>query len=253
MNRFPGMPFVTAFAATAVFATVFLASSCAHAGTVRVSAAASLTETVADLAAAYRAANPGDDVVPNFGASGALAKQVEEGAPVDILLSASTEWRDYLAARNLVARSAPLARNSLVFVGPPGTAAAGMKDLPRLSRIALGSPFSAPAGKYALEAMKAAGIEQAMMERSVLTKDVREALMYAERGEVDGAFVFKTDAAVARNARLLFEVPPSLHSEIVYPAVLTREGAKNPAAVRFFDFLSSGSAKAVLKKRGFTP
>ncbi|MDD5761236.1 MAG: molybdate ABC transporter substrate-binding protein [bacterium] len=237
----------------AIFAMIISSSTPADAGSVRVSAAASLTETVGDLATAYRAVNPGDDIVPNFGASGALAKQVEAGAPVDILLSASTEWLDYLKKQYLVARSIPLTKNSLVFVGSPKTVAAGMKDLPALSRIALGSPASVPAGKYASEAMKAAGIETAMKGKAVFTKDVREALMYAERGEVDGAFVFKTDALVAKSARFLFDVPASLHSEIIYPAILTPDGAKNPAAVRFFDFLSSGTAKAILKMRGFTP
>ncbi len=242
-----GMPFL------AVFAVIILHATSAHAGTVRISAAASLTEAVGDLANAYRAANPGDDVVPNFGASGALAKQGEAGAPVDILLSASTLWLDYMKARNLTARSFPLTRNSLAFVGPRKTVAAEMKDLPALSRIALGSPASVPSGKYASEAMKAAGVEKAMEGKTVLTKDVREALMYAERGEVDGAFVFKTDALVARSAGFLFEVPRSLHSDIIYPAILTPDGANNPAAVRFFDFLGSGAAKAILKMRGFTP
>ncbi len=237
----------------AIAAMIVPSATSADAGTVRVSAAASLTEAIGDLAAAYRAANPGDDVVPNLGASGTLAKQVEAGAPADILLSASTEWLDYMKARNLVARSFPLTKNSLVFVGSPKTVAAGMKDLPALSRIALGSPASVPSGRYASEAMKVAGIEKALEGKAVFTKDVREALMYAERGEVDGAFVFKTDALVARNAGTLFEVPASLHSDIIYPAILTNDGAKNPAAVRFFEFLSSGPAKAILKSRGFTP
>jgi molybdate transport system substrate-binding protein len=128
-----------------------------------------------------------------------------------------------------------------------------MKDLPALKRIALGSPASVPSGKYASEAMKAAGVAKSMEGKTVFTKDVREAQMYAERGEVDGAFVFKTDALVARNAKILFEVPPSLHSDILYPAILTPDGAKNRAAVRFFDFLVSGPAKAILTSRGFTP
>ena len=239
-------------AALAVLATLLLPAVSAVAGTVRISAAASLTETVGDLSRAYRAVNPGDDVVSNFGGSGALAKQVEAGAPADILLSASTEWLDYLKKRNLVARSVPIAKNSLVFVGSPKTVATGMKDLPALSRIALGSSAFVPSGKYASAAMKAVGIETAMKGKEIFTKDVREALMYAERGEVDGAFVFKTDALGARNARSLFEVPASLHSDILYPAILTHEGAKNPAAVRFFDFLQSVAAKAILRMRGFT-
>ena len=209
LKRFllPGMP------ALAVLAMILLPAVSAVAGTVRVSAAASLTETVVDLARAYRAANSGDDIVPNFGGSGALAKQVEAGAPVDILLSASIEWLDYLKKRNLVARSIPLARNSLVFVGMPSTVASKMRDLPALSRIALGSPAAVPSGKYASEAMKAAGVAKSMEGKAVFTKDVRGALMYAERGEVDGAFVFKSDALAAKNAISLFDVPKSLYSD----------------------------------------
>jgi molybdate transport system substrate-binding protein len=244
---FPGIP---ALAALLIF---LLPAVSALAGVVRVSAAASLTEAVGDLAKAYRFVNPGDDIFPNFGGSGALAKQVEAGAPVDILLPASTEWLDYLKKRNLVARSVPLAGNSLVFVGMRSTVASKMTDLPSLSRIALGSPATVPSGKYASEAMEASGIWKSMEGKIVFPKDVRGALMYAERGEVDGAFVFHSDALAARNAVPLFEVPHSLHSGILYPAILTTDGAKTPAAVRFFRFLLSKEASAVLKMHGFTP
>jgi len=126
-----------------------------------------------------------------------------------------------------------------------------MQELPKLERIAIGSPKSVPAGGYALEAFKKAGIDNQLEKKLVYAKDVRECLMYAERGEVDGAFVYKTDVLLAKQVKILFTVPQELYSRVTYPMALTVSGAKNRDAAAFFGYLHSDEAKAVLVKYGF--
>ena len=127
----------------------------------------------------------------------------------------------------------------------------GLQDLHKLEKIAVGSPKSVPAGQYAMEALKKAGIEKQLEQKLVMAKDVRECLMYAERGEVDGAFVYKTDAILAKQAKILFTVPEDLYPRVTYPMGLTGSGSKNKDAEAFYKYLQSGEAKAVLAKYGF--
>ena len=159
--------------------------------------------------------------VKNYGASGALAKQIENGAPADIFISANLEWMDYLKNKKLAdaASIGTFAYNTLVFAGAAGKASS-MQDLLKLERIAIGSPKSVPAGEYAMEAFKKAGLDKQLGKKLVMAKDVRECLMYAERGEVDGAFVYKTDALQAKQAKILFTVPQELYPRVTYPMAL---------------------------------
>ena len=217
-------------------------------------AAASLKEVVNNLADSYAKQNSGITFKKNYGASGALAKQIENGAPADIFISANLEWMEYMKTRKLADdRSiATFAYNSLVFAGRPGVKAACLSDVVRLDRIAIGSPKSVPAGEYAVEAFKKAGIYKQLEKKLVMAKDVRECLLYADRGDVDGAFVYKTDALqVARSARILFTVPQEYYSRVTYPMVLTVAGIQKAEAVGFYRFLESAEAKAVIARHGF--
>ena len=228
------------------------AASSAGAGEVALSAAASLKEVISELSDNFAKKNPGVKYVKNYGASGALVKQIENGAPSDIFISANLEWMDYLKKKNLadVASIGTFTYNTLVFAGAPGKASS-MQDLIKLERIAIGSPKSVPAGEYAMEAFKKAGLDKQLEKKLAMAKDVRECLMYAERGEVDGACVYKTDALQANKAKILFTVPQELYPRVTYPMALTVAGAKNKDAAAFFGYLHSDAAKAVLTKYGF--
>lgn len=232
-----------------------LAAVPAAAGEIRLSAAASLTEAVKQIAAVYVRRHPGVRIHPNFGGSGMLAKQIAQGAPVDIFLSANPDWMSFLVQEKRIAAGAVqnLAGNSLVFVGSPERPVATLAELDRLRRLALGSPRSVPAGQYAQEALQYAGLYErlAAAGKLVLAQDVRQALVWADRGEVDGAFVYRTDLPLAKNAVLLFTVPPELHSPLCYPMGLTTAGAKNPDAVAFYAFLKSPEAQRILANYGF--
>jgi molybdate transport system substrate-binding protein len=225
----------------------------AAAGEINLVAAASLKEVLSELADSFVRQHPSVKIVKNFGGSGTLARQIENGAPADLFISANLEWLDYLQNRSLVDENSrcAVAYNTLVFVGAPGARVAGLADLTRLERIAIGSPKSVPAGEYALEALRAAGFDRQVEKKLVMAKDVREALLYAERGEVDGAFVYRTDALLAKQVKILFTVPPELYPRVTYPAALTTAGAKKPEAREFLRFLRSAEAKGALARAGF--
>jgi molybdate transport system substrate-binding protein len=224
------------------------------AGEVHLSIAASLKEVINELSDSFTRKNPGVKIFKNYGASGQLAKQIENGAPADIFISANLEWLEHLKSRKLVDTPSIgiFTYNTLVFAGTPGKASS-MADLTRLEKIAIGSPRSVPAGEYATEAIMKAGLNKQLEKKLVMAKDVRECLMYAERGEVDGAFVYKTDALQAKQAKILFTVPKELYPQVTYPLALTVTGAKNKDAMAFFAYLHGDEAKAVLTKYGFAP
>ena len=237
----------------AVLGFLMLANMQAMAAQVNVSAAASLKEALNEMTAKYATTHPGVTIQKNFGASGALAVQIENGAPADIFIAAGTDWIDYLMNKKMLdAKSRKVfACNALVFSGTTTKKVSGMNDLVKLDRIAIGSPKSVPAGDYAMESMKNAGVDQKLAAKLVMAKDVRECLTYAEMGEVDGAFVYRTDALQAKKAKILFVVPEKLHSRVVYPMALTLSGATNADAKAFYAWMQSSAAKSILKKYGF--
>ena len=225
----------------------------AKAGELNLSVAASLKEVINELTANYTAQHPATFFLKNFGSSGTLANQIENGAPADLFISASTEWIEQLKEKKLVDRTSEkvFAYNTLVFVGTTTKKVSSMSDLPSLEKIAIGSPKSVPAGKYAMEALTKAGMETMLTGKLVMAKDVKESLMYAEIGEVDGAFVYHTDALQAQKAKLLFVVPQKLYPQVIYPMALTVKAAHNSEAKAFEKYLQSSEAKSVLRKFGF--
>jgi molybdate transport system substrate-binding protein len=241
-------------ALSAAFSFIILTSIPVLAGQVNLSAAASLKDALNEMTAAYAKSHPGVSFQKNYAASGALAGQIEQGAPADLFISANVKWIDYLKEKSLV--DAPSVRtfafNDLVFAGTTRLKIKSMNDLTKLGKIGIGSPKSVPAGEYAMQAIVKSGLEQALAGKLIMAKDVRESLMYAELGEVDGSFVYRTDALMAQKAKILFFVPANLYPEVVYPIALTTSGAKNADAKSFFAWLKGKQATAILKKYGFT-
>ncbi len=225
------------------------------AGDITLFAAASLREAVTELSDNFAKKHIDVKFQKNFGGSGTLAKQIENGAPADLFLSANLEWMDYLKERRLMddRNIAVLAYNALVFAGRPELKVTRLQDLDRLDRIAMGSPKSVPAGEYAMVALKKAGMDRKLEKKLVMARDVRECLLYADRGEVDGAFVYRTDVEeTARKAKILFVVPQEYYSRITYPVGLTNRGARKAEAAEFYRFLGSGEAREILARHGFS-
>ena len=227
-----------------------------QAAELRVSVAASMTEVFKDLIANFTKLYPDVKVLPNFGPSGGLAKQINQGAPADLYVSANPKWMDFLIEQKQInhATKTTFAYNSLVFVGQRTETISSLDDLPNLQNIGIGSPKSVPAGQYAQQALIKVGIYDQLLVagKLVMAKDVRQALIYADRGETDGSFVYKTDALLATQAVILFDVPQKLYDKVTYPMALTIEGADKPDAQAFYKYIGNSDAAEIVKKYGFT-
>jgi molybdate transport system substrate-binding protein len=237
---------------------IIFTSSSTMAGTqvVRISAAANLTDALKKIGDHFNKANPGTELQFNFGSSGSLAKQIDNGAPADLFFSANAKWMDHLVETGKVVKGTvrDVAGNSLVAVSLKAKPFFELTGIARFEKIAIGSPGSTPVGEYTEQSLKAAGVYEKLAgeNKLVMTKDVRQALLYADRGEVDVAFVYKTDALMAQNAKIVFTVPLKLHKPIVSNMGLTAEGASKAGAKAFYDFMASRDAQAVLESFGFT-
>lgn len=227
----------------------------AFAGEIRLAVAASMTDVVNALCSDYALSHPQTRFVRNYASSGTLAKQIAAGAPADLFVSANPKWMDFLKDKGLIEATGirTIAHNKVVVIGRPCSKIRVLSDLTSLPRIAMGSPASVPAGKYAEQALIAADLYQGMKDnrKLILTKDVRQALMYAERGEVNAAFVYRTDALLAKHAITLLEVPQELYPSVSYPAGLTNMGTTNDEARGFMHYLGSSEAAAIFSKYGF--
>lgn len=232
--------------------TIALSVSAA-AGEVTIAAGVGLKDVVNDIAAAFTKKHPSVRILKNYAPSGVLAKQLDGGGNMDVLFVANVGWMNYMKEKKHVdpATVMPFAYNTLVFVSSNPHGPATLNDVTKLNRIAIGSPKSVPAGEYAIEAFKKAGIDKQLENKLVMARDVRECLMYAERGEVDGAFVYKTDALHSRQVTVRFTVPQELFSRVVYMTALTVSGTKNQDAKDFFSFLQSDEARSIIRRHGF--
>ncbi len=237
-------------------AAALWAGGAAHAGEVTVSAAASLTNALRDIAPLFEAAHPGAKLQLNFGASGALLAQIAKGAPVDVFVSADQETMDQAQAQGLVkpGQRRDVVSNTLVVIVPaastqPPRAVADLAGA-RYARIAVGLPASVPVGRYTKGVLEAASLWGAIEPKVIGAQNVRQALDYVARAEADAGFVYATDAAVMPDkVKVALTVPTA--RPILYPAA-TLAGAPNPAeAARFVDFLVAPAAQAVLARHGF--
>lgn len=231
-------------------------SLAANAADLTVSAAASLTHAFKELAPLFEAANPGTKLQYNFAASGALLQQIVKGAPVDVLACADQETMDQAQGMGLVQASLRrnVVSNALVVVVPVGSAHApkGLSDLtrPAYQRIAIGLPASVPVGRYSKGVLEAAGLWPAIEPKTISASNVRQALDYVARAEVDAGFVYATDAALMPDkVKLAFTVATT--RPVLYPAAPLAASSHAALAMRFVDFLVTPPAQAVLARHGF--
>lgn len=210
----------------------------AQAAEVRVFAAVSLTEALEEIAAAYTR----DEIVFHFGASSLLARQIELGAPADLFLSADEARMNALARKGFIRTRVSVLSNTLVVVGVP---------LARARSVALAEPSSVPAGVYARAWLQQTGMWERIAPKVIPTDNVRAALAAVESGNVDSAIVYKTDARIAKRARIVLEVPRAQGPSISYPFALLRDAGDRDAATSFLQHLRSKAALHVFAKHGF--
>lgn len=223
-------------------------------GEVVVFAAASLADAIGEIGRLFEA-RTGHRVVTSYAGSNELARQILAGAPAQVFLSAHPGRVDELERAGLVARAdrVDLLSNRLVVVVPAGSrlAITRPEHLAAARRIALADPQSVPAGIYAREWLQRRGWWDLLKDRVVPALDVRAALAIVDSADADAGVVYRTDAAVARSARVAFEVDAAEAPRIVYPAALLAPA--DPAARAFFAHLRSAEARALFERRGFEP
>lgn len=244
----------------AALAALSLAAPARAETPVTVFAAASLADALRALGQDWVArGNPAPRF--SFAASSALARQIEQGAPADLFLSADEPWMDYLQARNLIlaeTRRSPVG-NALVLIAPADRARAvtlargtDLLTLAAGGRIATGDPAHVPAGRYARAALDWMGQWQAVAPRLARADNVRAALLLVERGEAPLGIVYATDAAATRGVAVLGTFPAESHPPITYPFAITRRAAANAQARALHAFLVGPEAAPTWQRFGFT-
>jgi molybdate transport system substrate-binding protein len=253
MNRLAGIvaAFVLVLASAASPAT-------AQEKTLTVFAAASMKNALDDIDAAYTA-KTGVKVSASYAASSALAKQIEQGAPADVFVSADTDWMDYAIKQKNIneATRVNLLGNSIVLIAPKDSKIDNVNigpgfDLAKLAgdgKIATGDVKAVPVGKYAKAALEKLGAWQAAEPKFAMAESVRAALTLVARGEAVLGIVYSTDAKVEPGVKIVGTFPADTHPPIIYPVAATTTA--KPETAEYLNFLKSSAAKTILEKYGF--
>jgi molybdate transport system substrate-binding protein len=248
-----------AVAAAWLAVMVPVASEAANGERVLLFAAASTTAPVERIVSLFRSQGLGA-AAASFASSSILAKQIANGAPADIYISANPGWMDFLAAKRAIVPASrfDLLGNRLVLIVPAGSILSLRiaRDFPfaeKLAggRLAMGDPDHVPAGIYGKAAFERLGLWRALAGRVVRTQDARAVLALVERGEAAAGVAYASDARITSRVRVAASFPAASHPPITYPAAIVA-GRDRPEVRRFFDFFRSPQAAAVFAEHGFT-
>ncbi|MBV8544561.1 MAG: molybdate ABC transporter substrate-binding protein [Acidobacteria bacterium] len=226
------------------------------AANLRVSAASSLTDALHEIGRIYHH-DTGDTLLFDFGASSTLARQIAEGAPSDVFISADESKMDQLQQRGFIIKASrrSILSNTLVIIVPSDSNLKinGGADLAddAISNIAVAEPQSVPAGIYAKEYLRKLHVWDRIKDKLIPTENVRAALAAVESGNVQTGIVYRTDALISRSVRIAFEVPRAEGPRISYPAAIVGDSKQKAAAQRFIDFLQTPPAQDIFRKYGF--
>jgi molybdate transport system substrate-binding protein len=254
MYRFAGI-----FAAFIILLGAAHSPATAQDKTLTVFAAASMKNALDDINAAY-AAKTGVKTTVSYAASSALARQIEQGAPADVFISADTDWMDYAIGKKNINEPTRvnLLGNSIVLIAPKDSKIGNVTigpgfDLAKLAgdgRIATGDVRAVPVGKYAKAALEKLGAWTAAAPKFAMAENVRAALTLVGRGEAPLGIVYETDAKVEPNVKIVARFPEDSHPPIVYPVALTANA--KPDAAKYIAFMRSSLAKTIFETYGFT-
>ena len=221
-----------------------------------ISAAASLKEVLVEIQPLYQQSQPNVNINYNFGSSGTLQQQIEQGAPTDIFISAAKKQVDTLEQKGLLVTGSRniIARNRLVLIVPKNAVGINsfysLKDA-KVKKIAIGEPRSVPAGQYAQQVLEKLKIWTEVKSKLVFANNVRQVLASVESGNADTGLVYATDAKISNRVKVVVTADEKYHSPIIYPLAVVKRSKNVNAAKEFSQFLSSNQAKAVFKKYGF--
>ena len=219
-----------------------------------VSAAASLKEPLEDIEKLYEEQHQGLDLVFNFASSGSLQKQIEQGAPADIFLSAGQSQMDALEKQDLLVQGTRIdfTGNEIVLVvSRDNQNIKSFEDLTKANLISIGTPETVPAGKYAQETLKNMKLWDSLQDKIVQAKDVKQVLDYVKSGNVEAGIVYGSDAKSSDKIKVVAEAPAGSHSPIVYPGAVINTSSNLAEAKVFLDILCSSEAQAILENYSF--
>jgi molybdate transport system substrate-binding protein len=225
--------------------------------TILVAAAVSLQKALQEVTPIYTTANPNQTVNYNFAASGVLAQQIEQGAPVDVFISAADRQMNTLQSKGLLVAGTQqnLLTNQLVLIVPKQSSVSltnfGQLIKPAVKRISIGEPRSVPVGQYATEVFKNLGILEQVKPKFVLGNNVKSVLTTVETGDVDAGIVYITDAKSSDRVKIAAIANEKLHSPIHYPIAAIESSKSRAGSRQFIEFLQSKPARTVFKKYGF--
>ncbi|MCV6589238.1 MAG: molybdate ABC transporter substrate-binding protein [Marinobacterium sp.] len=257
----PGMGFIMKYLLASILLLLSLSSSAAE--RIHLFAASSLTTALSQLAAEYERSR-GVRVLITYAASSALARQISQGAPADLYLSANQRWMDYLQQQALLQAGSQieLLRNRLVLVAHPAlllpsslpellSADWPLSDLLGEQRLAMADPAHVPAGIYGREALQTLQLWPSVHSKLTRSHNVRAALALVEQGEAPLGLVYRSDAHASTRVQQLALIPSSAHSLIRYPMAITRQSSSRTQVWAFYEFLQSAEAQAVFRQQGF--
>jgi molybdate transport system substrate-binding protein len=247
-----------------VLATTLIFSGCSQKSaentkespkSITISAAASLKESLTDLQPKFEKDN-NVKLTFNFGASGTLQKQIEQGAPADVFISAGKQQMDNLEKENLIDKSSRknLLNNKLVLIVSKDykDKVKSLSDLANVNgKIAMGEASVVPAGQYGKESLEKLNLMDKLKDKMVYAKDVKQVVQYVESGEVAAGIVYKSDATVLKNSSIAETIDESSHKPIVYPEAIVTASKEKEIAKKFLEYLNTENAKETFKKYGF--
>ncbi|HZH58445.1 MAG TPA: molybdate ABC transporter substrate-binding protein [Metabacillus sp.] len=217
-----------------------------------ISAASSLKEALQEIEIVYEEESS-TNIHFNFASSGTLSKQIQQGAPVDVFLSANLENFEELVEESLILENEKkkLLKNDLVLIASSSSSVQSIEDLLKADKIAIGTPETVPAGEYAQETLMNLDLWDLLQDKLIFAKDVRQVLSYVETGNVTAGIVYQTDANSTDNVKVVERFEDSLHSPIVYPVGVLKTAKHQEEAIQFYEFLQKKSAIDIFEKHGF--
>ena len=223
-----------------------------------VSAAASMQDVLKEIDTLYHQKHPQAKIIFNFGSSGSLQHQIEQGAPIDLFISSAPQQMDRLEHKELLLAQTRqnLVKNQMVLVVPQDKEKINdFSDLGKQSveQIALGEPNSVPAGQYARDILTNLNLTDTVSSKAVYAKDVRQVLNYVATKNTDAGIVYQTDALNTKQVKVVATAPETIYSPVVYPVAVVRDSQNVIAAKQMLQFLFTPEAQAVFKRYGFMP
>jgi len=227
--------------------------------TINVSAAASLTNAITEINKLFKENNNDVEVLAHFAASGDIQTQIENGAPIDVFISAAAKQMDSLDANGMIKTETRrnLLRNKIVLIVPRSSnlIVSGFESLvsDEFRRISIGDPDFVPAGYYALQTFELTGISyEKIQSKLLLAGNVMQVLSYVESGDVDAGIVFASDTTSSDAVRIVATAPDEINNNIIYPIAVIASSKNIEVSIRYIDYLYSAAAREIFEKHGFT-